>query len=214
MLDLARAGYRQYWSIRNTMKRLLGVVALAAIAIAGSPAFANTVTLGSAGQILCNGASDAIVGCAGMTGGSLVVTNPGNQTTGGTAGVLDLTAPYSAVVYNPGNDSEANEIAALNILAGTSFSTTDATRTSTGGVSSLSFSTLAEWVIIKLGAGTLFIKNMTGGAMALNIDFSQIGPAGGISHYTEVGEIPLPAALWLMGAGLAGLGFAGRRKKA
>lgn len=201
------------------MKHLLKLTAagVAAMTLMAGSAFANTVTLGGAAEIECNDDNDATVGCLGMTGGSL--TTSMNMVTGGTAGTLDNTSPFTADVYSIGSNSEANEIAALNVLAGTSFTAADANRVMAGDVSSdggmtASFTTLAEWVILKVGAGTIFIQNTTGGAMALNIDFSQIGMAGGLSHYTEVGQIPIPGALWLMGAGLAGLGFASRRKKA
>lgn len=187
-----------------------GAAVLAAMAIA--PAAANTVTLGGAAEIECNDASDATIACLGIVGGSLEVTNPGNQVTGGTAGSLDDTAPFTADLYDIGNSSEANEATALNTLAGTSFSGSDGMKTETGGQETFGFTTLAQWVVIKLGAGTAFIQNTSGGA--LDIDFSAFaGTGGGISHITEFGVIPIPGALWLMVAGLAGLGFASRRKK-
>lgn len=201
------------------MKHLtkLAAAGAAAFALSVGSAVANTVTLGGAAAIECNDDDDLTVGCLGMTGGSLSLSM--NMVTGGTPGTLDDMSPFSAEIYTIGANSEENEIAALNVLAGASFTVADAVRTMAGDVSSdggmtASFSTLAQWVILKVGAGTIFIKNTTGGAMALNIDFSQIGMAGGLSHYTEVGQIPIPAAIWLMGAGLAGLGFASRRKKA
>lgn len=198
------------------MKRILRIAAAGAamFAFSAGSAFANTVTFsGGSAQIECNDANDAVVDCLGIVGGSLTLSM--NMVTGGTAGSLDNTAPFSADVYNIGANNEANEIAALNVLAGTSFTTDDITTTDGGGVSALSFTTFAEWVIIKVGAGLVFIQNTTGGAMELNVDFSQLGMAGGISHYAEVGgvEVPIPGALWLMGAGLAGLGFAGRKKR-
>lgn len=197
------------------MKKLIFAAASVLGAVVMTPAHANVVTIGpSTAQIACQDTDDLTIDCVGMTGGSLTVVM--NETTGGTAGSLDNSSPFTADLYDPGKDSEANEIAALNVLAGTSYVEGDAVRTDAGGVSALSFSSLAEWVIIKMGAGTVFIKNVSPGIMALNIDFSQLGSAGGISHYTEVGfsQVPVPGAIWLMGAGLAGLGFAGRKKKA
>ncbi len=194
-------------------KTLIGATAFAAMAFA--PAAANVVTLGPS-EIECNDDNDATVDCLGMTGGSLILSS--NMVTGGTAGSLDIAAPFIADLYGIGSNSEANEAAALNVLAGTSFTGADGSRTDAGGVDVLSFTTFAEWVVIKMGAGTVFIKNTTGGGMALEIDFSKFsgaaGAAGGFSHYTEFGAaVPIPGAIWLMGAGLAGLGFAGRRKK-
>lgn len=47
-------------------------------------------------------------------------------------------------------------------------------------------------------------------------DFSISGLPNGVSNiyvFNKVGDVPLPAAIWLMGAGLAGLGFSSRKKK-
>lgn len=202
------------------MKKFIGAMA-AATAFAGmamAPAMANTITFVEGGttnvaQIDCNDDDDMTVDCLGIVGGSLTVVM--NAVTGGTMGMLDASAPFTAEVYDIGNNNESNEAAALNALAGTSFTGADATRTDAGGVGMLNFSTMAEWIVIATGAGQIFIHNETGGAMALNIDFSQFaGTGGGLSHYTEFGTVvPVPGALWLMGAGLAGLGFASRKKR-
>lgn len=45
-------------------------------------------------------------------------------------------------------------------------------------------------------------------------DKGQVKDISHVSIYYRVSEVPLPGALWLMGAGLAGLGFASRKKKA
>lgn len=185
--------------------KFIGVGMAALIAMA-APAFANPITVGGGiATVTCTPS------CAGITGGSLTSTSQGSAT--GTAGALSGS---SADLYDVSPDNPATEAAALNVLAGTSF--TAGVQTDTGGVDSLSFTTTAAWIVLKLGAGTFFLQN-TSGAITLTIDFLKAsGPAGaggGFSHYTEFGNaIPIPGALWLMGAGLAGLGFANRRKKA
>ena len=74
-------------------------------------------------------------------------------------------------------------------------------------------------VALKLGEGTFFLKN-TAGPVTLTITYLKAtgpdGAGGGLSNITEFGgnEIPVPGAIWLMGAGLAGLGFARRKKTA
>lgn len=85
-------------------------------------------------------------------------------------------------------------------------------------MNSLTFSTVAAWIGLKLGAGTFFLQNTSGPVTLLITFLKASGPAGaggGFSHYTEFGNaVPIPGAIWLMGAGLAGLGFANRKKKA
>ena len=72
------------------------------------------------------------------------------------------------------------------------------------------------WIAVKAGANYL-VYQITGGDIFGSVDISGVDK-NAISHVsfydTGVPDIPLPAAVWLMGAGLAGLGFAGRKKKA
>ncbi|MEX0644753.1 MAG: VPLPA-CTERM sorting domain-containing protein [Parvularculaceae bacterium] len=81
---------------------------------------------------------------------------------------------------------------------------------------------LLEYVVLKAGDNfALYAWEMMDPVVGM-FDWNTnnlLGPQGqpqGLSHitfYGEVGEIPLPAAGWLMLAGLAGLGFSSRRKK-
>lgn len=181
-------------------------IAAAAFFAMAAPAFANAITVG--GGIA---SVDCSPSCAGITGGSITSTSQGMAT--GTPGTLDGS---NADLYSISPNDPATEAAALNVLAGTSFTT--GVQTDAGGVNTLTFSTTAAWIMLKLGAGTFFLQN-TAGPVTLFITYLKAsGPAGaggGFSHYTEFGNaIPIPGALWLMGAGLAGLGFANRRKKA
>ncbi len=194
------------------MKKILVTALSGAMALATSMgiASANTVTItGGLGTITCNG-TDAGA-CEGIFGGSLIVTNPGNQVTGGSLGSLSATM---ADAYDSGNASEANETTAFNTLAGTSFLEADATKSASDP--SPTFTTLSEYFLLKIGNMTVFLKNTSGGP--LDVAYTETaGKGAGLSHYTEFGEvpeIPIPGAIWLMGVGLAGLGAARRKSKA
>ena len=188
-----------------SMIKSFGVAAAALLAMA-TPAFANTLTVGGGiASVTCTPS------CAGIVGGSITSSSQGTAT--GTAGSLDNA---SATLYSFSPSNPATEAAALNVLAGTNFTT--GVQTDAGGVNSLTFSTVAAWIGLKLGAGTFFLQNTSGPVTLLITFLKASGPAGaggGFSHYTEFGNaIPIPGAIWLMGAGLAGLGFANRKKKA
>jgi hypothetical protein len=177
---------------------LLAASAIAASAVLfAQPAFANVITIDSGtAQVTCT------LSCEAFTlGGS-----PGAPTGLGTLSGSDAD-PYGLANSNP-----STEVAALNTLAGTSFTTTDHNKVDVGGASTFSFMTFAEYFILKVGSVHTFFKNTAGNEVT--VEYLQTGSAGGLSHYSEVGQVPLPAALWLMGAGLAGLGFASRKNKA
>lgn len=188
-----------------SMIKTIGVAAAALFALS-APAFANTISIGGGvATVTCTPT------CAGITGGSISSSSQGTAT--GTAGFLS-TSIADLYTFNPSDP--ATEAAALNVLAGTNFTT--GVQTDAGGVSSLTFSTVASWISLKLGNTTIFLSNI-GAPVTLVIDFlkasGQTGAGAGFSHYTEFGNaVPIPGALWLMGAGIAGLGFAKRKKKA
>jgi hypothetical protein len=149
--------------------------------------------------------------CQAIVGGS-ITDMPGPGLTG-TPGSLS-TMVADRYEFSPASPEE--EALALNALAGTMFTTGIRTDLDDSMDSMFSFSTSALWVALKLGSSTIFILNDTGGS--LSVDWLRNGLRGaGLSHITEFGEtdvIPVPGAIWLMGAGLAGLGFARRRKAA
>lgn len=188
------------------VKSLGAVMAAAAVSFgAFSSASANVITIGGVATVTCTPSCSAIVG------GS-ISDNPGPGLTG-TMGSLS-GALGDLYTFSPSNPAE--EALALNVLAGTSFTAGDGSENDAGGVSNLSFSTTAQWIVMKLGvAGTFFLFSPAG---PLEVVYARNGlMGGGLSHYTEFGEappIPVPAAVWLMGAGLAGLGFAKRKKAA
>lgn len=185
----------------------LGVVAAAAFAFAATPAFANSLTIGGGiATVTCSPS------CAGIIGGSIT-----SSSQGAAAGTIGTTSTTNAALYSFNPSSPATEAAVLNVLAGTNFST--GAQTDTAGASSITFNTVAQWLTLKIGNQHFFLRN-TAGAVTLAINYvkasGKAGAGGGLSHYTEFGSntpVPIPGALWLMGAGLAGLGFALRGKK-
>lgn len=186
----------------------IGVAFAAVVAMAAQPALAAPLTIGGGiASVTCSPS------CAGIIGGS-VNSSPSQGVTGGTPGSLSGSA---ADLYDFSPSDPINVAKALNALAGTSFAT--GVRTNTNGVDTLTFNTVAQWVALKLGEGTFFLKN-TAGPVTLTITYLKAtgpdGAGGGLSNITEFGgnEIPVPGAIWLMGAGLAGLGFARRKKTA
>ena len=73
------------------------------------------------------------------------------------------------------------------------------------------------WIAVKAGSDFLVFQ-VTDGDLAGSVDISNIVGAA-ISHvsFYDTGplpDVPLPAAAWLMLAGVAGLGFSSRKKKA
>jgi hypothetical protein len=180
--------------------------------ISGAMALSVFAGAASANVILIDdglGSIDCSVSCEAFTSAG----GDGAGPTG--AGILSSSA---ADYYDGAPSNETDEANRLSILISGStglFAGTDGSRT-TGSGGSQMFSTLAEYVVLKIGNVAIFLKNTSGGSLTINYT-STPGAGSGLSHYTEFGgvsEVPLPAAAWLMIAGLAGLRVAGRRKAA
>ncbi len=186
--------------------RLLAFAAAAALSFgAATAANANMITVGGTAMITCTPSCQAIVG-------GTITDMPGP----GLTGTLGMLSNMTADRYEFNPDSPEETALALNALAGTMFTTGDRTNVDDDDDSMFSFTTAALWIAMKLGNTQIFLFNNSGGE--LTIDWDRKGLRGaGLSNFTEFGEtevIPVPGALWLMGAGLAGLGFARRRKAA
>jgi hypothetical protein len=181
--------------MRNT---LLAVSALAMSALA-APAFANVINIGTTGAtITCS------VSCQGFIGAGGLDSDPPppafNEPTG--PGTLSNT---SAQLYSGQPADEASEETRLETLVGGDVPGPGVKTEGSGDM----FDSDALYIVFKIGAHAVFIKNTSGGSQT----YTYSGVEGlGLSHITEF--IPIPAAVWLMGAGLAGLGFASRRKRA
>jgi hypothetical protein len=160
------------------------------------------ITINGGGSLTCNvGTITYCLTYFGAGGGA----NGGDPT-----GFGGLSAT-NADTYTGSPASEANEAARLNTLAGTSFTGADGARIIGNGAGQ-TFTTLADYVVMKLGPVAIFVINVTGGPLTIVYTSSQ---GRGLSHYTEFGGnvVPLPGAAWLMLAGLGGLAATGRRKR-
>jgi hypothetical protein len=185
------------------------IKSLAALAAFGMSAFgvanANLITIeGGLGTITCT------PDCTAFTLGAPALGDEPNA-----AGTLSST---NAWFYDGQPASENAEAVRLNTLLGApgTFSGADGVKTNgTGG--DMTFDLNAAFAMIKIGNVSVFIA--TAGVLTNVVVDSFAGAGSGVSHFTAFGEfdgneVPLPAAGWLMLAGAAGLGFAGRRRKA
>ena len=107
-------------------------------------------------------------------------------------------------------DDEADRLSILIVGSTGYFSSANGTR-SPDTPDDLVFSTIAEYVVLKIGQYDVFLKNTSGGLLTISyVSTKKLG----LSHFTEFGQVPVPGAVWLMVAGLMGFGFAGRVGKA
>lgn len=198
--------------IKKVLTAALGVMAGAAISVSAANA-ATIVINGGSAEIECTAPGISSPECQGVSGSP--------------AGALGLTADAYGAPADPASMADF-----LNDLMGTSFTTGVRTDLGVaddiydgeqdGDVLEFTFTTTAEYFALKMGNNVSFFKNLAG-AVTLTVMFDradgQAGRGFGLSNITEfgeapVGEVPLPAAAWLMIAGLGGLGFAGRKKVA
>lgn len=176
-----------------------GVIAAGAVLLSQA-ASANVITVGGGtATVTCT------PNCEAFTGGS-----PNAQGDPTTAGALSNSV---ADLYDGVPSNEADEAEKLSILIGSPglFTSSDGDKTEPPVNP---FSTFAEYVVLKLANTRVYLKNTSGGELTIWYNQNNDSKAGGLSHTTEFGNVvPVPGALWMMGAGLAGLGFAGRKKK-
>jgi hypothetical protein len=194
--------------------RLIAVLGgLAAVACAlAAPAYANIIQIGSTGATLtCS------VSCQGFTlaGG---VNSGGPHDDADPTGQGSLSAAL-AQLYNGSPASAVAGAQRLDILDdGVDNNSTSCTGFCVDPAGSLDgngqLTSAAAYLVLKLGAHSVFIFNTSGGSQTYT--YAENGATGlGFSGYRELNGavVPIPAAMWLMIAGVAGLGFASRRKR-
>ena len=141
----------------------------------------------------------------------------------GCEGLVNTPGVYSAskgqmFTVHPPNDANEAAFVSANTVPLETFTGADKTDFNPGEL--VTFNTVAAYVLFKIGGGntlaTALIRNISGGE--IEITFTKLAGSNGLSHINEFGTsttaIPLPAAGWLLLTGLAGLGFAARRRKA
>jgi len=188
-------------SARSSVK--VAIAGACALGMLASSAMAGVITIGTTGAtITCS------VACEGFSGAGGLDIDPAAPDTIDPTGLGTLGSV--AQLYNGSPANEAAEGARLSTLVGASVGA--GTKFDPPGNP---FDSLALYIVLKIGAHDIFIKNTSGGSQTYT--YALNGATGvGLSHYTTFGEveIPLPAAAWLMIAGIGGLGFASRKKKA
>ncbi len=183
-----------------TMKSTsVATVAMAACLLAGG-ANATTITLdgynGSIKDITCNPSCEAFVG-----------PNPGT---------IALSSTDGAAYPMNGNSSEPLELALLNELlvqfdpARSTVSYVNKTDTEAN-----TYTTDRQYFSIKKQNNLWFFENTSGVEVtvtALGEEWSHTTEYGPIDQVEPPSEVPVPAAAWLFGSALLGLGVVKRRK--
>ncbi|HXI87792.1 MAG TPA: VPLPA-CTERM sorting domain-containing protein [Parvularculaceae bacterium] len=183
------------------------IAAAGAICLLAAPAWATVITIGTTGAtVTCSVSCEAFSGAGGL---NIDPPPPDmNEPTG--AGTLGLLAQlYSGSPSDPSTEEGRLETLIFGAPNGSL-----GTGVQSGSDPATTFMSSALYLVLKLGDHDIFIKNTSGGSQTYTYD-AGTSRGLGLSHYTEFegSEVPLPAAFWLLGAGLAGLGFAGRRRR-
>lgn len=162
------------------------------------------------------------------------ITDPASSGANGTnlRGTVTCTLACSGLFYTagaygfgdpgemfdgPSNSGDANEALWVNSVLGTSFTGTDVGDNYQDDDDA--FVSAALYIIMKVGNNPdyLMIRNDSGVSQTFSYAKAS-GSKGGLSHTFSLGTpppspVPLPAAGWLLLAGIAGMGAIRRRRK-
>ena len=192
--------------VRSVVKTLMVGLGLALVS---QLSYANSVAIiledGSNYQV---GGVDYTVSCTGSSDPCMVgyFSPDGAYPTVG-AVVEDASDPYTATGFGVTPSSTENELAFLNdILSVTEPAAAPVTTAVKTNVAGTGFTTAYDYFSIKQSGWTAYFKRAASGPITITT-------SSGYSHYTEYGEVPLPASAPLFALALAGLGLVSRRRK-
>ncbi|MCI2401166.1 VPLPA-CTERM sorting domain-containing protein [Aliiroseovarius subalbicans] len=161
--------------------------------MAGSTSHAAVITLATNQPASATITVDCPSGCEGLVGDPIAS--------------LSTTEAWG---YRFGRASEAALASNFSTLTGLTVPASAVTKTNGGG-ENFSFNVGEGWFFVKYGRWTSFLLSYA--EQSVTFLKTGRGPAG-LSNYGSIAPVPLPAAGWLLIAGLGGLFMVRRRRSA